>query len=316
MNMFPEIEPYAHGLLDVGDGQQLYWETCGNPDGKPVVTLHGGPGSGCTSNARRFFDPGHYRIVLFDQRGAGRSIPKVDATTDLTTNTTAHLIADIERLRDYLGVERWLVRGSSWGSTLALAYAQQFPQRVSEIVITSVTMTRPQDVHWLTHQVGRFYPADWERFRTGVPEGDRNGDLMAAYWRLLHVQPDLSLRVQAATDWCAWEDAIQPLPGGGCNPRYADPAFRMTFARLVTHYFYHAAWLEEGQLLRDAHRLRGIPGVLVHGRQDLAGPLDVAWHLARAWPDAELQIVETGHAGGAEMTARLVEATTRFSEKC
>lgn len=311
--MFPEIEPYEQGTLDVGDGQQLYWETCGNPIGVPAVVLHGGPGSGCTTGARRLFDPTAYRIVLFDQRGCGRSRPRVAAGTDLSANTTEHLIVDIERLRQHLNVDRWVVRGSSWGVTLALAYAERYPERVRGMVLSSVTMTRPADIHWLYHEVGRYFPQAWRRFRAGVPETERHGDLVAAYYHLLNAQPDLEARERAALHWCEWEDAASPIEGGLPNPRYADPAFRITFARIVSHYFFHRAWLADDQLLNGAHQLHGIPGVLVHGRLDLGGPFDVAWHLAEAWPGTELHIVSTGHSGGDEMTERIIEATNRFS---
>jgi proline iminopeptidase len=301
-------------MLDVGQGQRLYWEACGNPDGKPALVLHGGPGSGCTPGHRRYFDPAAYRVVLFDQRGAGRSTPRVGVATDLSANTTEHLIEDIERLREHLGVDRWLVWGVSWGVTLGLAYAQRHPARVSEMVLASVTTTRPAEVHWLYHETGRFFPEEWARFRAGVPEAERGGDLVAAYHRLLNEQPDPAVRERAARDWCAWEDAVRSLEEGWVpNPRYDDPVFRMTFARLVTHYFHHRAWLADGQLLRGAGRLAGIPGVLIHGRLDLGGPPDTAWQLARAWPGAELRLVRTGHAGGDPVTARIVEATDRFS---
>jgi proline iminopeptidase len=291
---YPEIEPYEHGFLDVGDGQELYWETCGNPGGKPAVVLHGGPGSGCTPGSRRNFDPVAYRVVLFDQRGSGRSLPHAsDPAVDLSTNTTHHLIGDIELLREHVGVDQWLVWGASWGSTLALAYSQLHPERVTEIVLASVTMTQPTDIHWLYHGVGRFLPEEWERFRAGVPEDERGGDLVAAYHRLL-ADPDPAVREKAARDWCVWEDAVVSLePNWVPNPRYDDPRFRMAFARIVTHYFHHQAWLEDDQLLRDAGRLVGIPGVLVHGRLDLGGPAVVAWKLARAWPDAELPSLGT-----------------------
>jgi proline iminopeptidase len=311
---YPEIEPFGHGMLDVGDGQRVYWETCGNPDGKTAVMLHGGPGSGCTPGLRRYFDPAAYRIVLFDQRGAGRSEPHAsDPAVDLSTNTTHHLIADLERLRANLGVDRWLLFGGSWGSTLALAYAERFPDRVTEIVLASVTMTRPDDIHWLYHGVGRFLPEAWTRFRDGVPADQRDGDLVAAYYRLLN-QPDDAVRGRAASDWCDWEDAVVSLePGYERNPRYDDPRFRMAFARLVTHYFHHDAWLEDGILLREAGRLSGIPGVLVHGRLDLGAPAMTAWELANAWPGSELHLVDTGHTGGDEMTEHLIEATDRFA---
>jgi proline iminopeptidase len=311
---YPEIEPYEHGMLDAGDGQRIYWETCGSPHGKPAIVLHGGPGSGCTPGFRRYFDPGAYRVVLFDQRGAGRSVPHAgDPGVDLSTNTTDHLIGDIELLREHLGIERWLVWGGSWGATLGLAYAERYPQRATEVVLASVTLTRPDDIRWLYHGVGRFFPEEWTRFRQGVPPAERDGDLVAAYYRLLR-DPDPAVRERAARDWCDWEDAVVSLePGYEPNPRYEDPRFRMAFARIVTHYFHHHAWLEEGAILRDAHRLAGIPGVLIHGRLDLGSPAATAWALARAWPGAELHLVETGHTGGGEMTERLIAATDRFA---
>jgi proline iminopeptidase len=315
LTRFPPIEPYAQGMLDVGDGQHLYWETCGNPDGKPAVVLHGGPGSGCTPGHRRNFDPARYRIVLFDQRGAGRSTPHASAAdTDLSVNTTHHLVADIERLRAHLGIDRWLVNGASWGVSLGLLYAQRHPERVSEMVLASITLTRPADIHWLYHEVGRYFPEQWSRFRTGVPIAERDGDLVAAYHHLVNEQPDPVVGADAARAWCAWEDAAVSIEEGWSpNPRYDDPSFRMAFSRLVTHYFFHHAWLDNNQLLADAGRLAGIPGVLVHGRFDLGSPVDAAWQLARAWPRAELHVVGTGHAGGNEMTSRIVEATNRFA---
>jgi len=317
MERFPAIEPFEQGMLDVGDGQRIYWETSGNPGGKPALVVHGGPGSGSAPSRRCFFDPEAYLIVQFDQRGAGSSTPHAsDPATDLSANTTHHLIADMERLREYLGVQRWLLWGASWGVTLALAYAERHPERVSEMVLASVTVTRPADVHWLYHTVGRYFPEQWERFRNGVPEADRDGDLVAAYYRLLNESADVAVRERAARAWCRWEDEVlSNEEGWQPNPRYDDPAFRMAFARIVTHYFHHHAWLADGQLLRDAGRLAGIPGVLVHGRFDLGGPADVPWLLARAWPDAELHLVGTGHAGGPEATMRILEATTRFARR-
>jgi proline iminopeptidase len=311
---FPEIEPFEQGMLDVGDGQLVHWEASGNPDGKPAVVLHGGPGSGSSPRRRRLFDPDRYLIIQFDQRGCGRSTPSAaDPRTDMSVNTTHHLIADIERLREHLGVRKWLVLGGSWGVTLGLAYAQRHPDRVGEMVLASVTMTRPADVHWLYHEVGRYFPEQWDRFRDGVPDAERDGDLVTAYHRLLN-SPDPAVRERAAMEWCVWEDAVMSNEEDW-TPflSTADPVFRMTFARTVAHYFHHDAWLADGQLLRDAHRLAGIPGVLVHGRFDLGGPADTAWQLARAWPDAELHLVRTGHSGGDEMTERMVDATNRFA---
>jgi proline iminopeptidase len=301
-------------MLDVGDGQHIYWEVSGNHAGKPAVALHGGPGSGSSPGRRRSFDPEAYRLVQFDQRGCGRSTPAVaDVATDLGANTTAHLLHDIERLREHLGIERWLVWGASWGVTLGVAYAQRHPERVSEMVLCSVTMTRPSDVHWLYHDVGRYFPSEWARFSAG---GGHAADLVVAYDRLLNAHPDPAVRRRAARDWCDWEDAVLSLEEGWTpNLRYTDPAFAMTFARLCAHYFSHAAWLEEGELLRHADRLAGIPAVLVHGRHDLGGPVDVPWLLANAWTGSELHLVGTGHAGGAEMTAKMMGALARFARR-
>jgi len=312
--LYPDIEPFQDGLLDVGDGQRVYWEVCGSPNGKPAVVLHGGPGSGCTPEHRRYFDPAAYRIVLFDQRGAGRSEPHAsDPRVDLSANTTQHLIADIELLREHLGVTRWLVWGYSWGSTLGLAYAERYPDRVTEVVLGSVTMSRPSEIEWLYRGVGRFFPEGWRRFRDGVPAHERDGDLVAAYHRLLD-HPDPGVREQAARDWCDWEDVVASMDPDQHDSRYNDPRFRMAFTRIVTHYFHHHAWLENGILLREARRLAGIPGVLVQGRLDLGSPPVTAWELAEAWPDARLELVGTGHGGGDEMDERLVEATDRFAD--
>jgi proline iminopeptidase len=315
---YPSIEPHQTGMLDVGDGQSMYWEVSGNPAGKPVVALHGGPGSGSSPGRRRWFDPDRYRIVQLDQRGCGLSTPHAgDLATDLSTNTTHHLIADLERLREHLGIERWLVWGASWGVTLALAYAERYPERVSELILLSITNTRRADVHWLAHETGRFFPEEWARFRNGVSETERDGDLVAAYDRLLNGHGDPAVRLQAARDWVAWEDAILSLEEGyvSPHPRWADERYMVAFARLVTHYFSHAAWLDEDELLRNAPRLAGIPGVLLHGRLDLSGPPDVAWQLARAWPDAELHFIGGGHTGDAEMDRLLLEATDRFAAR-
>ncbi len=304
-------------MLDVGQGQQVYWEVSGNPNGKPAVVLHGGPGSGSYPGQRRWFDPSAYRIVQFDQRGCGRSMPAVsDAATDLSTNTTEYLIGDIERLREHFGVDRWLVCGASWGVTLGLAYAERHPERVSELIFISVTMTRASDVHWLYHEAGRFFPEEWARFQAGVPEAERDGDLVAAYDRLLNKQQDIVVRAAAARSWCGWEDAVVSLEDGWTpNPRYADADFRMTFARLCAHYFSHAAWLGSGQLLGNADRLAGIPGVVIHGRFDIGSPPDVPWLLAQAWPRADLHLVRTGHVGGSEMMEPLIRATDRFATR-
>jgi len=313
--LYPPIEPYDGGLLDVGDGHRVAWEVCGRPDGKPAVVLHGGPGSGCTPRWRRLFDPGAYRIVLLDQRGCGRSRPDAGLpSTSLAAITTSHMIADVERLRRHLGIEKWLVLGGSWGSTLALAYGVQHPDRVAAMVLFSVVTTTRREVAWVTRDSGRFFPEQWRRFRDAVPESERDGSLVDAYSRLLD-DPDPAVRERAARAWCAWEDAhVRSRPGEPADPRYEDPVFRLRFARLVTHVWRHAAWLGEDELLRRIGRLAHVPAVLVHGRLDVSAPLDVPWALDAAWPASELVLVEDeGHRGGPGITGAVVAATDRFA---
>ncbi|GAA1344448.1 prolyl aminopeptidase [Catellatospora bangladeshensis] len=310
MVLYPESAPFEHGMLDVGEGNLVYWEVFGNPEGKPVVCLHGGPGTGCSPRMHRQFDPEVYRIVLFDQRGSGRSLPHAaDFDTDLSVNTTAHLVRDIESLREHLGVERWMVFGGSWGCTLGLHYAQLFPHRVTEIVMVAVTSGRFEEIEWLYHGLGRFFPEQWHRFRQGAPEGAV--DLVAAYDALLN-DPDPAVREKAARDWCAWESAIVTLdPDHRPGPRESDPRWRQAFARITAHYFRHRAWLADGQVLREVGRLHGIPAVLVHGRLDLQGPLATAWELDRAWPDAELWVVQgASHSAQDPGMAEAVRAAT------
>jgi proline iminopeptidase len=313
---FPEVEPYDGGMLDVGDGHRLSWEVCGNPRGKPALILHGGPGSGISPGARRWFDPRAYRVVAFDQRNCGHSTPHAsEPDVDLSTNTTPHLIADCERIRAHLGIDRWLVWGGSWGSTLGLAYAQAHPKRISQMILVSVVTTTRREVEWVTRAMGRIFPEAWERFRDAVPVEDRDGDLAAAYSRLLR-SPDLQVCERAALAWCAWEDThVATYPGHRHDTRYDDPRFRLCFARLVTHYWSHAAFLDDGELLRRAHRLAGIPGVLVHGRLDISSPPDVPRHIARVWPGAELVLVDDvgHHAGAPSMVEAVVAATNRFA---
>jgi proline iminopeptidase len=311
---YPEIEPYDSGMLDVGDGNAVYWEVCGNPDGKPAVVLHGGPGSGCTPGARRSFDPAAYRIILFDQRNCGRSTPHAsDPDTDLAANTTGHLVADLESLRRHLSIERWLVFGGSWGAVLGLVYAQCHPRRVSELVLVSVPTGRRSETDLLTRGLGRLFPEAWARFRDGVPEAERDGDLAAAYHRLLE-HPDPLVREKAARDWCDWEDAI--VPTAPPSPRFESPEFRMAFARLVTHYWSHGSWLEEGIVLREAGLLAGIPGLIVQGALDLGNLLGTPWDLAHAWPGSELVLFnDAGHDGNDGMNDALVAATDSFAAR-
>ncbi|OLT15821.1 prolyl aminopeptidase [Pseudonocardia sp. CNS-139] len=310
-----EPEPHDGGLLDVGDGNRVHWESVGNPDGKPVVVVHGGPGSGARRSLAGVFDQDAYRVVLLDQRQCGRSTPHAsDPATDLSVNTTWHLVADLERLREHLGIERWMVFGGSWGTTLGLAYAQKHPERVTEMLLVAITTTRRSEIDWLYHGLGRLLPEQWHRFRAGVPEAYRDGDLVAAYRRLVE-SPDPGVRQRATDDWLAWETAVlTPDPDAPPPPYFADPAWRLAFVRIVTHYFHHGAWLDDGVLLREADRLAGIPGVLVHGSLDLQGPLVTAWELARAWPDAELVVVKgAGHTGHAGTGDALRAAADRFA---
>ena len=309
---YPRSEPYESGMLDVGDGQRLYWETCGNPEGAPVVVLHGGPGAGADRWWTGLLDPGTYRTVLVDQRGCGRSTPDAaDPAVSLTTNTTSHLIGDLERLRAHLGIERWLVLGASWGSTLGLAYAQRHPSSVSALVLFSVVGTTRREIEWITRDMARFLPDEWERFRAAVPRLRRFGNLAGAYARLL-ADPDPDVRERAAREWCAWEERhVSATTGPRPDPRFADPAFRMRFARLVTHYWSHAAWLGDDELVRGCFRLAGIPGVLIHGRADLSSPPDFPLRVHRAWPGSELVLVD-GAGHGAELQRAVVAATDRF----
>jgi proline iminopeptidase len=308
--------PHAEGMLDIGDGNHMYWATYGNPSGKPAAVVHGGPGSGSNPDSVRLFDLSRYRVVLFDQRGCGASKPHAsDPATDMRVNTTAHLIADMERLREHLQIDRWLLLGGSWGSTLILAYAELHPKRVSEVVLNGVTTTRRIEIDWLYNGVARFFPEAWERFCAGVPEADRQGNLVAAYAHLMN-SSDASVTAKAAANWCAWEDAVLSCEPHGAAAPYGDrpPQARIAFVRIAAHYFAHAAWLEEAVLLREAHRLTGIPGVLLHGRHDMAGPPDTAWYLARAWPDARLSFVaDAGHKGSSVMRELTVAALDGFA---
>ncbi len=270
MSRFAELEPFDVGMFDVGDGHRLYWEISGNPDGKPAVVLHGGPGSGSSPSFRRMFDPAAYKVVQFDQRNCGHSTPHAsEADVDLSTNTTAALIEDCEQIRIHLGIDRWLVLGGSWGTTLGLAYAQAHPERVTEMILASVTTTTRREVEWITRSMGRIFPEAWARFRDGVPAQARDSDLSAAYNRLLqHTDPHI--REMAAKAWCDWEDTHVSTYGGyRHDPRYDDPRFRMCFARIVTHFWSNAAFLDDDQLVRNASRLAGIRGVLINGRLDI-----------------------------------------------
>ncbi|HWM03694.1 MAG TPA: prolyl aminopeptidase [Actinophytocola sp.] len=307
--MYPEVVPNDQGMLAVGDGNLVYWEQCGNPDGKPAVVLHGGPGSGCTPAHRRWFDPAVYRVVLLDQRNCGRSTPHAsEHDTDLAANTIDHLLADLELLRTHLGIERWLVFGGSFGCVLGLAYAQRFPARVSELVLFGLATGRQAEVDLLTRGIGPLLPDAWAKFS----EAAGAADIPAGYARRLNSSsPDE--RAAAAREWCAWEDAI--MPTAGPSPRYEDPRFRLAFARIVTHYWTNGHFLRgDGELLAEAGRLAGIPGVLVQGQLDFVNFTGTPWLLAGAWPDAELRLVAEGahETSTPGMATTLLAATDRF----
>lgn len=315
---YPPIEPYDHGMLDVGDGNLVYWEASGNPDGKPAVVLHGGPGSGRAPGTRRYFDPERYRIILFDQRGCGLSTPHAsDPAVDMGVNTTEHLLRDMELLREHLGIDRWLLSGASWGCTLLLAYAERHPDRVSEILLEGVAMTRRSEIDWLYRGLNRFFPEEWDRFRSVVPEAERDGDLTAAYLRLLE-DPDPKVREEAAIAFHTWEDATISLESHGSPGSYSDRSLHdmLARARICTHYFSAGAWLEEGVLLREAGRLNGIPGALIHGRLDLGSPVQNVWELTRVWHDAETFLVnDSGHTGSDTARKQKVAVLDRFARQ-
>ena len=314
-DIYPAIDPYDSGRLDVGDGNAISWETCGDPDGKPAVVLHGGPGSGRSTWFRRVFAPYAYRVVLFDQRNCGRSTPHAgEPAIDLARNTTADLLADIEALRGHLGIDRWLVLGGSWGSTLALAYAEAHVPRVSEMVLFSVTTGRHEEFDWTFRGgLARFFPEQWERLVAAAPQTGA-GDVVDAYSRLLH-DPDPAVRARAAEAWCLWESATPDWPPkAGLDQRFRDPSYALAFARIVTHYVRHNAWLEDGALLRGASALSGTPGVLISGRFDFQAPIANAWKLKAAWPRADLVIVDdAGHGAGGAVSLEIVRATDRFA---
>lgn len=309
--LYPEILPYRTGRLRVSDLHEIYFEESGNPEGKPAVFVHGGPGGGTEAKQRRFFDPATYRIVLFDQRGCGKSTPHAE----LAGNTTWDLVADIERVREHLGIDRWQVFGGSWGSTLALAYAQTHPNKVTELVLRGIFMLRRWELEWF-YQKGcdALYPDAWEAYVEAIPEVER-GDLISAYHRRL-TSPDPQVRVAAARAWSVWEGATSFL--------YQDPAhiesngedeFALAFARIECHYFVNGGFFaHDDQLLRNIDRIRHIPAVIVQGRYDVVCPIRSAWDLHRAWPEADLRIVQdAGHSAFEPGNLHeLLEATDRF----
>jgi proline iminopeptidase len=312
--LYPPLEPHRTGVLEVSDVHRLYFEESGNPAGKPVVFLHGGPGGGTDPRQRQFFDPARYRIVLFDQRGCGRSTPHAS----LEANTTWDLVADIERLREHLGIARWQVFGGSWGSTLALAYAQKHTERVTELVLRGIFLLRRREVDWF-YQYGAsaIYPDAWEAYVEHVPPAER-GDLVAAYHRRL-TGDDPAERLAAARRWSGWEGATSKLiPDADLVSHMEEDAVALAMARIECHYFVHKGWFEtDDQLLRDVSRLRSVPGVIVQGRYDVVCPIESAWALHRAWPEADFVITpDSGHSAFEYPNSRaLVAATDRFAAR-
>jgi len=304
------------GWLDAGDGQRVFWRTSGNPDGKPLLVLHGGPGGGMPKDFGEPVDQQRYRIVRFDQRNCGRSTPHAaDPGTDLSWNTTDQLLRDIEMLREHLGIERWVVFGSSWGSALALAYAEQHPDRVTGLILLLFWQMGRVEVDWLYRGgLSIVFPEQWQQFIDILPVHERVNP-PAGYARLL-THPDREQRMRAATGWAAWEDAALSLEPAGRRNHYRreqDDAL-LAFARICAHYAAHDGWLEPGALLRDAHRLAGIPGVIIHGRHDLSCPLGPAWTFAQAWPEGELVVLDdAGHQGTPSMGKEIGLALERFA---
>jgi proline iminopeptidase len=296
---YPITGPFASGLLDVGDGQQLYWEEYGNPDEKPALFLHGGPGGGINPGQRRLFDPQRYRVVAFDQRGCGRSTPHASAPgADLSRNTTWHLVADIERLRQARGIDAWLVCGGSWGSALALAYAETHPERTTALVLRGIfTLRRSELDFYYNGGAGQFFPDRYESFVAPLGGAGFTGDAIAAYHDLLF-DADPAVHGPAGVAWSSWEAATITLePDEKLIASFSEPAYALAFARIENHYFVHQGWFEENQLIARADRLRDIPGVIVQGRYDLATPAKTAWDLHRAWPEADLRLMPVaGHA--------------------
>jgi proline iminopeptidase len=316
--LYPPIEPYDSGFLDAGHGDRVYWEVCGNPAGKPVVMIHGGPGGGCSPGHRRQFDPEAYRIVLFDQRNCGRSLPPAsDPSVSLEHNTTWNLVADIELLREHLGIDRWQVFGGSWGSALALAYAETHPDRVTELVLRGIFTLRPFELYWYYQEgASLLFPDLWERYVEPIPEDERDDLIMAFHSRLN--DPDPSTRLPAAKAWSVWEGStITLVPSPDVIEEHSDDAYAVTFARIENHYFVNEGFLEENQLIRDVDKIRHIPCVIVQGRYDLATPAATAWDLHRAWPEAEFHLVDdAGHAYTEPgILHHLIDATDRFAHR-
>lgn len=308
-DLFSPIEPYDSGRLELDDTHSMYWEVSGNPTGRPVVFLHGGPGAGAGPDHRRFFDPRHYRIVIFDQRGAGRSTP----LGAVENNSTQHLIADMERLRDHLGIMRWHVFGGSWGSTLALAYAQAHPERVSALVVRGIFLGSAAEIDWFLYGMARVFPENWRNFAAAVPEAER-GDLMAAYRKRLF-DPDPKVHLPAARAWSVYEGSCSTLlPSPQTVAAFGEERHALGLSRIEAHYFENHVFLEEDALMKGLDRIRNIPAVIIQGRYDMVCPIATADALHRAWPEADYLVVpDAGHSAMEPGIRRaLVAATERF----
>ncbi|MBU2333998.1 MAG: prolyl aminopeptidase, partial [Gammaproteobacteria bacterium] len=291
--LYPEIKPYARHELAVEEPHVLYVDESGSPDGLPVLFVHGGPGGGCDALSRRFFDPTLYRIITFDQRGCGRSTPHAS----LENNTTAHLIADMQRIREHLGIDKWVLFGGSWGSTLSLAYAQRYPEHVHALILRGIFLCRPQDLAWFYQEgASRLFPDYWQDFLSPIPLEERD-DLMQAFYRRLTGNDQIA-QMHAAKAWSCWEGRTATLrPNHNVVERFADAHRALSMARIECHYFVNQAFLEPDQLLRDMPKIAHLPGIIVHGRYDAICPLDNAWALHQAWPNSELQIIrDAGHS--------------------
>lgn len=312
LELYPELEPYSSGMLALDGVHHMYWEQCGNPRGAPVLFLHGGPGAGAAPPHRRFFDPAHYRIVIFDQRGAGRSTP----LGELRDNTTPHLVADIEALRRHLGIERWLIFGGSWGSTLAIAYGEAHPERCSGFILRGIFLCRRSEIEWFLYGLRAFFPEAWRSFSEAMPQEER-GDLLAAYHRRL-VDPDPRVHMAAAKAWSIYEGACSTLlPSPETIAYFASDVVALGLARIEAHYFSHDIFLPENALLDDIGRIRGIPAVIVQGRYDAVCPIVTADEVHRRWPEAEYIVVpDAGHSAWEPgICAQLVKATEKFKSR-
>ena len=312
-DLYPHLEPYVNHTIEVDPPHKLHVEECGNPTGIPVVFLHGGPGSGCEPYHRRFFNPDKYRIILFDQRGCGRSSPHAE----LQGNNTQALVADMELIREKLGIDKWVVFGGSWGSTLGLVYAETHLERVHGLILRGIFLCRPREIHWFYQEgASRIFPDYWQEYLKPIPGAD-HVDLLQAYYRHLTSDNEVE-RMAAAKAWSLWEGRCATLkPSQSVVDHFGDPFTALSLARIECHYFVNNSFLEEDQILRDAHKLHDIPGIIVHGRYDMVCPIESAWDLHKVWPQAELKIIDdAGHsASEAGTRSALVDAADRMAAR-